>query len=108
MQISELRNLKMHITDLVETAYNGAHENGWHDDLPTETGARNNWIGNKMMLIVSEVTEAHDEIRNGKGVNETYLNEKGKPEGVPSELADIVIRVADLCGVLGIDLEGII
>lgn len=28
-----------------------------------------------------------------------------KPEGVASELADAVIRIADLCGHLGIDLE---
>lgn len=28
-----------------------------------------------------------------------------KPEGVTYEFADIVIRVADLCGSLGIDLQ---
>lgn len=28
-----------------------------------------------------------------------------KPEGIPSELADIVIRVMDICGMYGIDLE---
>ena len=28
-----------------------------------------------------------------------------KPEGLPSELADIAIRLADLCGALGIDLD---
>lgn len=31
-----------------------------------------------------------------------------KPEGVPSELADIVIRVADICGYYGIDLDAAI
>lgn len=35
----------------------------------------------------------------------TTLSEKGKPEGLPSELADIVIRVADFAEHLGIDLE---
>ena len=32
----------------------------------------------------------------------------GKPEGVASELADTVIRIADMCGALGIDLEAAI
>lgn len=31
-----------------------------------------------------------------------------KPEGVPVELADAVIRIADLCGHLEIDLEEVI
>lgn len=31
-----------------------------------------------------------------------------KPEGIPSELADIVLRVCDMCGYYGIDLEAII
>jgi NTP pyrophosphatase (non-canonical NTP hydrolase) len=28
-----------------------------------------------------------------------------KPEGVPSELADVIIRVLDICGYYGIDIE---
>lgn len=28
-----------------------------------------------------------------------------KPEGIPSELADTVIRIADMCGFYGIDLQ---
>lgn len=31
-----------------------------------------------------------------------------KPEGVAVELADAVIRIADLCGYLGIDLDTVI
>jgi NTP pyrophosphatase (non-canonical NTP hydrolase) len=31
-----------------------------------------------------------------------------KPEGIPSELADIVIRVMDICGHYGIDLDAAI
>lgn len=33
---------------------------------------------------------------------------KIKPEGIPTELADIIIRVLDLCGAEGIDIEGAI
>ena len=35
---------------------------------------------------------------------ETYYSEGGKMEGVPSELADIVIRVLDLAEYYGIDM----
>lgn len=31
-----------------------------------------------------------------------------KPEGVPSELADILIRVLDACGAYGIDIDGVV
>ncbi len=34
--------------------------------------------------------------------------ETKKPEGIPSELADVVIRVFDMCGYYGIDLEAAI
>ena len=30
---------------------------------------------------------------------------KGKPEGFPAELADLLIRVGDLAAALGIDLD---
>ena len=36
----------------------------------------------------------------------TWRGDDGlKPEGFASELADVVIRVADVCGRLGLDLE---
>ena len=57
------------------------------------------------MLITTEVAEVMEEYRKGKGFTETYTDEKGKMCGIPSELADIVIRVMDLCGYYGIDLE---
>jgi NTP pyrophosphatase (non-canonical NTP hydrolase) len=59
-------------------------------------------------LIHSEVTEAFEEYRSGKPILQTYYDEKGKPLGVASELADIVVRVADVCGEYGINLEAIL
>lgn len=32
----------------------------------------------------------------------------GKPEGVPSELADTIIRILDICGYYGIDIDEIV
>jgi hypothetical protein len=62
--------------------------------------------GNRLMLMVSEAVEGHDEIRQNHGVAEVYFRrpdgtisdqpvEKGvrlKPEGLLFEIADLVIR----------------
>jgi hypothetical protein len=60
--------------------------------------------GNRLMLIVGEVVEAHEEIRSGHGVNEIYYGPDGKPEGVPIELADVQIRLDDTIGEMQIDM----
>ncbi|UYL88372.1 MazG-like nucleotide pyrophosphohydrolase [Arthrobacter phage EvePickles] len=103
------------LRELQQTCGDTAASKGFHDDRPkpmrigaTVAGLKErnaqlaNWQGNKLMLIVSEVVEAHDEIRNGRAADETYYPTDGKevgnlrrpfkPEGVPSEIADVVIR----------------
>lgn len=87
------------ISELVRLAYGNAKLKGFHD----YSGGQPN-INEKLMLIVSELSEAMEELRSGCSPNETRTN-IGKPEGFPIELADAVIRIADLCGLLGIDLE---
>jgi NTP pyrophosphatase (non-canonical NTP hydrolase) len=74
-----------------------------------------NYYANKLLLIVSEIVEAHDELRAGRSMTETWYVENfghedqpAKPEGVPSELADAVIRCFDLADEAGIDLAAII
>ena len=60
-------------------------------------------------LIHSEVSEILEEFRAGHTATETYYRESdGKPEGVPSELADVVIRCFDMADFYGIDLEAAI
>lgn len=63
------------------------------------------YVGNRIMLIQGEGAEAHEEVRSGHELTETYYRADGKPEGVGAELADIVIRVFDTAIELGIDLE---
>jgi NTP pyrophosphatase (non-canonical NTP hydrolase) len=86
---------------------NEAHENakskGWWDGIEKKDLTV---IPEKLCLIHSEVSEALEDYRDGK-LEESML-ENGKPVGFPSELADVVIRIFDLCGHLEIDLEGAI
>lgn len=80
--------------------HQNAINHGWWDNPRTP--------GELLMLVVSEVSEAFEEVRNNHAMTETYYSEKGKMEGVPSELADVVIRIMDLAEYYGIDLEKVI
>lgn len=117
----------MEINELVKKAHDNAVKHGfWEPPLP---------FGTAIALIHSELSEALEEEREGRPLiwyqckeaegfemcapeDETdclmfgkerlcgYRNQK--PEGVAVELADAVIRIADLCGHLGIDLDAVI
>ena len=88
-------------------------------------GPENNNIPTKLMLIVSEVAEAMEEHRDyglgselfhevrysGDGEITQFEQKRDssgkpllKPEGFAIEMADVVIRVMDLCERLGINL----
>ena len=56
-------------------------------------------------LLHSEVSEMLEEFRKGINPSETYYREDGKPEGIPSELADVIIRCCDMADYYDIDIE---
>ena len=88
--------MSLTVKNLVADAYANSKAKGFHDQ------PRN--VGEALALIHSEISEALEEARKGKNVTEIRY-EDNKPEGFGVELADAVIRIADLCGSLGIDLE---
>lgn len=94
------------IKDLVRLAHANAKRKGWWDTTEDPN------IPEKLALIHSEVSEALEEYRmpQVKAAGNDYLSmvmvDGSKPIGFASELADVLIRIGDLCGYLGIDLEG--
>lgn len=67
---------------------------GFHQGVHLEGEALINYLGNKLLLVVSEVVEAQEELRHGHDPRERYYSgEENKPEGFISELADVIIRV---------------
>ena len=92
----------MQINDLVTASYENAKDHGWHDSTRT--------IGDLICLMHSELSEALEEHRNGHSPSEVYFNDTkpDKPEGIPVELADCIIRIFDFCGLHGIDLEAVL
>jgi len=106
------------LSELQELAGSTAASKGFHDDRPdsfTSADRRDlaNWQGNKLLLVVSEIVEAHDEIRTGHAADLTYYPVASfpmpdKPEGVPSEIADAVIRCFDFAYTEGFSLADII
>ena len=82
----------MEIKDIVQKAHDNAVKHGfWDPPLP---------FGTAIALIHSELSEALEEERAGRPLVWYHCT-----EGDPS-LA--VIRIADLCGHLGIDLDAVI
>lgn len=83
------------MNDLSDDIHQTAKSKGWW--------AENQNIPEKLMMIVTEVIEAVGEYRNGNALRTRYT-EGNKPEGMPSELADIIICTLDLASYLEIDI----
>jgi hypothetical protein len=121
------------IMALVQVAGENSRDHGFHEDWPTdrwhhfqhpaERSAVRRAIAEKLALVHEEVSEALGEIRSGHAPLEVYYLDKKtgtisaaqlhdedgvpqlKPEGFLVELADAMIRIADLAYLAG-DKDG--
>lgn len=92
----------MTIRELQEQAHATAVEKGWYD------GATERNPLELIALVHSELSEAVEEARQNNYLGAFKGPASDKPIGFVVELADAVIRIADMCGHLGLDLEGAI
>lgn len=98
----------MTITEWMQTAYRTSQGKGFEAYEYGEAG-----IDRRLLLVVGELVEAQNELRNGHTPQEIYFHEENtieymplpKPEGFPIELADAVLRIFNIASRYGIDLE---
>jgi NTP pyrophosphatase (non-canonical NTP hydrolase) len=89
--------------ELIRRCHQRAVDKGWWPEGKHETTE----IAEKLLMVHAEISEATEELRTGNIYTYTRPDSStpNKPEGLEVELADAVIRIFDLCGRLGIDLE---
>ncbi len=88
------------INELAKRINENAVEKGFYDGITDNADPV--WISNRLMLIVSELSEGLEGVRQGN------LSSAPKSGGLGEELADACIRIFDLAHSLGIDLEAAI
>lgn len=113
----------MNLNDLALDCNEVSRSKGWLEEKRT--------FGDIIALSHSELSEALEEFRKGKGFNEIYWKCENcgnedytefpgfsvlckhddwvvcsfKPEGIPIELADTIIRILQTCGNENIDIQ---
>lgn len=103
-------NTKLAVSELQDLVHHRNQVAGWWTDLNTGESLKSNAgeipkrnIPEMLCLVHSEISEAMEGYR--KNLMDDKLPHRAMLE---VELADAVIRILDMCGGLGLDLEGAI
>lgn len=103
----------MTLAEIQKKHYEIMERNGFHEDYR---------VDNKLLLVHTEVSEAAEELRDGQPTDLIYGVQRVvhepttgwiptgfvKPEGFPVELADVILRVLDICEHEGIDMQAVL
>ena len=95
----------MTLNELARKCHEDAKSLGWYDEGKTKSDVEN------LMMVVTELAEAVEEIRNEKPAfyyHPTDDREIKKPEGIAVEIADAIIRLLDMSAYKGYDIETVI
>ncbi len=90
----------MDIKKLQHDAFANGVAKGWYGDVPNPAE-----LPKYLMYVTTELAEIMEDWREGKPINEWMPDQNGKPQGIPSEFADILIWCGSLAGYYGFDLE---
>lgn len=115
----------MTIDELCQAAFQTAEEKGFHPAEPPAPTTLEEALSQlqdarsqlrvarffqRLFLIVSELVEAGEDWRKGAPADRNHPDSKnvGKPRGIPSEMADVFIRLGDVCEEYGIPITAAI
>jgi NTP pyrophosphatase (non-canonical NTP hydrolase) len=97
-----LTRVEYAVRDLCGIVHGRCVTAGWYSDLATGEPIERN-VPEMLALIHSEVSEGLEGYRKNK--MDDHLPDRPMLE---VEMADVIIRIADMCGYLGLDLGGAI
>jgi NTP pyrophosphatase (non-canonical NTP hydrolase) len=103
----------MEVEHIIEQAHANAVNHGWVGNVPRPIAEHTSLLHEEVSELFGcwrdglESTAFYYRLPGDRGLSRDQYDEegnRGKPEGIPAELADVVIRACQMSGEYGIDL----